>query len=56
MVYKSDPRETIAHFRTVARASRLPILCYNNPVSYGVDINLLADMATISGNETSYVD
>ncbi len=38
MVYKSDPRETIAHFRTVARASRLPILCYNNPVSYGIDI------------------
>src|SRR5438552_17134878 len=35
MVYKSDPRETIAHFRTVARASRLPVLCYNNPVSYG---------------------
>ncbi len=38
MVYKSDPRETLAHFRTVAKASDLPILCYNNPVSYGVDI------------------
>jgi dihydrodipicolinate synthase/N-acetylneuraminate lyase len=38
MVYKSDPLETIAHFRTVARASRLPVLCYNNPVSYGIDI------------------
>ena len=38
MVYKSDPRETIAHFRTVARAIDLPIMCYNNPVSYGVDI------------------
>jgi dihydrodipicolinate synthase/N-acetylneuraminate lyase len=38
MVYKSDPRETIAHFRTVARAVDLPIICYNNPVSYGVDI------------------
>ncbi|HEY7115540.1 MAG TPA: dihydrodipicolinate synthase family protein [Tepidisphaeraceae bacterium] len=38
MVYKSDPRETIAHFRTVARATGLPILVYNNPVSYGVDI------------------
>ncbi|HEX3314816.1 MAG TPA: dihydrodipicolinate synthase family protein, partial [Gemmataceae bacterium] len=38
MVYKSDPRETIAHFRTVATASDLPILVYNNPVSYGVDI------------------
>jgi 4-hydroxy-tetrahydrodipicolinate synthase len=38
MVYKSDPRETLAHFRAVAKASGLPIMCYNNPVSYGVDI------------------
>ena len=38
MVYKSDPRETIAHYRAVARASDLPIMVYNNPVSYGVDI------------------
>jgi dihydrodipicolinate synthase/N-acetylneuraminate lyase len=38
MVYKADPREVMAHFRAVARATDLPILCYNNPVSYGVDI------------------
>jgi 4-hydroxy-tetrahydrodipicolinate synthase len=38
MVYKSDPRETIFHFRAVARSVDLPIICYNNPVSYGVDI------------------
>ena len=38
MVYKSDLRETLHHFRTVARASDLPIMIYNNPVSYGVDI------------------
>jgi 1-pyrroline-4-hydroxy-2-carboxylate deaminase len=38
MVYKSDPRETLTHFRTVAAAVDLPIICYNNPVSYGVDI------------------
>ena len=38
MVYKSDPREAMTHFRRVARASALPIMCYNNPVSYGVDI------------------
>jgi 4-hydroxy-tetrahydrodipicolinate synthase len=38
MVYKSDRREIVAHFRAVARASNLPIMCYNNPVSYGVDI------------------
>lgn len=47
MVYKSDPRETIAHFRAVARATDLPILVYNNPVSYAVDITptMFADLA-----------
>jgi len=47
MIYKSDPRETIAHFRTVARATDLPILVYNNPVSYGVDITpaMFAELA-----------
>jgi len=47
MVYKSDPRETIYHFRTLAKATDLPILCYNNPVSYGVDITpaMFADLA-----------
>lgn len=47
MVYKSDPRETITHFRTVARATPLPVMCYNNPVSYGVDItpSMFAELA-----------
>src|SRR5438552_1393504 len=47
MVYKSDPRETMNHFRTAARATDLPILCYNNPVSYGVDITpaMFAELA-----------
>ena len=38
MVYKSDARETEAHFRGVASATDLPIMIYNNPVSYKVDI------------------
>jgi 4-hydroxy-tetrahydrodipicolinate synthase len=47
MVYKSDPRETLAHFRAVAKVTDLPILCYNNPVSYGVDITpaMFAELA-----------
>jgi len=48
MVYKSDPRETLAHFRTVARASKLPIMIYNNPISYGVDVTpeMFAELAS----------
>ena len=47
MVYKSDPRETMAHFRAVAKATDLPIMVYNNPVSYGVDITpeMFAELA-----------
>jgi len=39
MVYKSDDRETATHFRTVAHSTGLPIMVYNNPVSYGVDVS-----------------
>jgi len=47
MVYKGDARETITHFRAVAGASDLPIMCYNNPVSYGVDLTpeMFAELA-----------
>lgn len=38
MLYKSDPRETMQHFRTVAQASEKPIMIYNNPIAYGVDV------------------
>ena len=37
-LYPADERETVAHFRSVARGCGLPILCYNNPVAYGVDL------------------
>ncbi len=39
MIYKTpDPAETLAHFRTVAKSTGLPIMIYNNPISYGNDI------------------
>jgi len=38
MIYKADGRESIAHFRTVAQSTGLPIMIYNNPVAYHVDI------------------
>jgi dihydrodipicolinate synthase/N-acetylneuraminate lyase len=47
MRYVSDRRETIQHFRTVARATGLPIMVYNNPVAYAVDVTpeMFAEMA-----------
>ena len=46
--YKSDPRETMAHYTAVARAGGKPVMIYNNPVAYGVDITpaMLAEMAS----------
>ena len=39
MVYKSpDAAESLHHFRSVARATGLPIMIYNNPLSYGHDL------------------
>ena len=38
MLYRGDPRETLAHFRTTAQATGLPIMIYNNPISYANDI------------------
>src|SRR5439155_17005479 len=47
MVYKTDDRETVAHFRAVAKATDLPIMVYNNPPAYKVDITpeMFAEMA-----------
>lgn len=38
MLYHSDRRETMRHFRTVAEVSDRPIMIYNNPKAYDVDI------------------
>jgi 4-hydroxy-tetrahydrodipicolinate synthase len=47
MRYVSTPRETMAHFRTMAGATDLPIMVYNNPVAYAVDITpaMFAELA-----------
>jgi 4-hydroxy-tetrahydrodipicolinate synthase len=36
--YKTDSRETTAWYQGVASASSLPIMIYNNPIAYGVDV------------------
>lgn len=47
MQYVADRRETMAHLRTVAKASDKPIMIYNNPVSYRVDVTpeMFAELA-----------
>ena len=49
MVYNSDRRETVNHFKTVASATDLPIMCYNNPPVYKVDITpeMFEDLADV---------
>jgi 4-hydroxy-tetrahydrodipicolinate synthase len=37
MRYKSDDRETITYFKTIAGSTDLPIMIYNNPVDYKID-------------------
>ena len=38
MLYKAAPDETLAFFRTVAQSTGLPIMVYNNPISYANDV------------------
>ncbi|KZN40964.1 dihydrodipicolinate synthase [Pseudoalteromonas luteoviolacea CPMOR-2] len=40
MVYRSTEREAIHHYQQVARATALPIMIYNNPITYGVDVSI----------------
>lgn len=40
MRYKSDHRETVAYFRTVAQHTELPMMIYNNPVDYKTLVTL----------------
>jgi dihydrodipicolinate synthase/N-acetylneuraminate lyase len=40
MRYKSDHRETVTYFKTVANATSLPIMIYNNPVDYKIEVTL----------------
>lgn len=49
MLYRGDPRETLEHFRTTARATGLPMMIYNNPISYANDItpDMFAELAEV---------
>src|SRR4029079_7798192 len=40
MRYKTDERETVEYFKAVADATDLPIMIYNNPVDYKIEVTL----------------
>jgi 4-hydroxy-tetrahydrodipicolinate synthase len=49
MLYRGDPSETMAYFRTAAKSTGLPLMLYNNPISYANDITpeMFAELAAI---------
>ena len=50
MRYKADDRETVQYFKDVAESTSLPIMIYNNPVDYKIDvtIDMFAELASMS--------
>jgi dihydrodipicolinate synthase/N-acetylneuraminate lyase len=38
--YKSNPEETLTHVQAVAASGGLPVMVYNNPIAYGVDVTI----------------
>ena len=61
MVYVPTPEELEHHFRAVAQATALPIMLYNNPPAYRVNIELgtlerLADVPNIVAMKESALD
>lgn len=40
MRYKANNFETVTYFQEVARSTDLPIMIYNNPIDYGIEVTL----------------
>ena len=49
LAYMTDPRETAEWYKAVAAASSLPIMIYNNPIAYKVDVTpaVLRDLVDV---------
>lgn len=61
MRYKADERETCAYFSAIATATDLPIMLYNNPIDYKIEVTLamfeeLIDLPTIQAVKESTRD
>ncbi|WP_047247335.1 dihydrodipicolinate synthase family protein [Maribacter thermophilus] len=40
MRYKANDYETVTYFQEIARSTKLPIMIYNNPIDYGIEVTL----------------
>lgn len=40
MRYKANATETVTYFSEIAKSTSLPIMIYNNPVDYGIEVSL----------------
>ena len=40
MRYKADDHETVVYFKTIAQSTSLPLMIYNNPVDYKIEVTL----------------
>lgn len=38
LAYKTDPRETVRWYRDIAAQCGVPLMIYNNPIAFGVDV------------------
>jgi dihydrodipicolinate synthase/N-acetylneuraminate lyase len=67
LVYSAKPFETVAHYRAVAGTIDLPVMVYNNPPIYRIDVTpqMLADLSDVenivcfkesSGDTRRFVD
>ena len=62
MRYKATDHETVVYFKEIAKSTSLPIMIYNNPVDYKIEVTiemfeeLLADCPTIEAVKESTRD
>ncbi|MEO6930301.1 MAG: dihydrodipicolinate synthase family protein [Chitinophagaceae bacterium] len=61
MRYKADERETIEFFSTIAKSTSLPVMIYNNPFDYKIEVTLdmfsqLADLPNVQAIKESTRD
>ena len=53
MAFRPDREETLAHYQTIARSTELPLMIYNNPISYHADVT--PEMLAVLAEESNFI-